>query len=74
MVGVRQYVEDCTRAASACRNWRPAVVHLANVAEARIGMGSAMRWIYDRFQSLSATRHIRYGHSVPKGSPFQGSA
>lgn len=69
---VRQYVEDYTSGNVRLSELAAGLVYSIwrTVAEARIGMGSAMRWIYDRFQSLSGnTPYPIRPFGVPKGSP-----
>src|ERR1700736_2306752 len=69
---VRQYVEDYTSGNVRLSELAAGLVYSIwrTVAEARIGMGSAMRWIYDRFQSLSGnTPYPIRPFGVPKGTP-----
>jgi hypothetical protein len=69
---LRQYVEDYTSGNVRLSELAAGLVYSIwrTVAEARIGMGSAMRWIYDRFQSLSGnTPYPIRPFGVPKGTP-----
>ena len=59
------------RATSGCRSWPSAcsIRSWRTVAEAGIGVGSAMRWIYDQFQrAIGGSPYPMRPYGVPKGS------
>jgi hypothetical protein len=69
---VRQYVEDYT--SGNVRLWQLAAGLLYSlwqtVAEAGVGVGSSMRWIYDRFQrAIGGPPYPLRPFGVPKGTP-----
>ena len=69
---LRQYVEDYTSGNVTLSQLVVGFVYSTwrTVAEAGIGVGSAMRWIYDRFQrAIGGSPYPLRPYGVPKGSP-----
>ena len=69
---VRQYVEDYTSGNVRISQLTTAFLYSLwrTVAEAGVGIGSAMRWIYDRFQrAIGGTPYPLRPFGVPKGTP-----
>ena len=69
---LRQYVEDYTSGNVRLSQILAALLFFVynNVAEAGFGLGSAMRWAYDRFQKLrGGTPYPMRVGKIPKGTP-----
>ena len=72
MVDARQYVEDYTSGNVRISQLAAGFLYFLwrTVTEAGLGMGSSMRWIYDRFQrSIGGTPYPLRPFGVPKGRP-----
>jgi hypothetical protein len=69
---VRQYVEDYTSGNVRISQLAAGFLYSAwrTIAEAGVGVGSAMRWIYDMFQlAIGGAPYPLRPFGVPKGSP-----
>ena len=69
---IRQYVEDYTSGNVPLSQLAVGLLYSSwrTVAEAGIGVGTAMRWIYDRFQSaIGGSPYPVRPFGVPEGSP-----
>jgi len=69
---VRQYVEDYTSGNVRISQLAAGFLYFLwrTIAEAGVGVGSAMRWIYDRFQrAIGGTPYPLRPFGVPKGTP-----
>jgi hypothetical protein len=69
---VRQYVEDYTSGNVRISQLAAAFLYFLwrTVAEAGVGVGSPMRWIYDKFQrAIGGTPYPLRPFGVPKGEP-----